>query len=50
MLFIHLRRRTSHSILDVPQVLFAPRQPYCVGAPFWQRGDGMVELPMQVTR
>ncbi|HTM44095.1 MAG TPA: polysaccharide deacetylase family protein [Polyangiaceae bacterium] len=50
MVLIRLRRRTSHSILDVPQVLLAPRQPYRVGTPYWKRGAGMVEMPMQVTR
>jgi peptidoglycan/xylan/chitin deacetylase (PgdA/CDA1 family) len=46
---IRLRRRESHSILDVPEVLLAPRSPYRVGSPYWQPGSGMMELPVQVT-
>jgi hypothetical protein len=49
LLAIRLRKRESHSILDVPEVLLAPRAPYRVGSPYWQPGAGMVELPVQVT-
>jgi peptidoglycan/xylan/chitin deacetylase (PgdA/CDA1 family) len=49
LLAIRLRKRESHSILDVPEVLLAPRAPYRVGSPYWQPGAGMIELPVQVT-
>jgi peptidoglycan/xylan/chitin deacetylase (PgdA/CDA1 family) len=42
--------RTSRSVLDSPQVLRAPTRPYRVGRPYWKRGDGLLELPIQVTR
>jgi peptidoglycan/xylan/chitin deacetylase (PgdA/CDA1 family) len=45
-----LRRRESASILDSPKVLLAPRNPYRVGAPYWRAGDGLLELPIGVTR
>jgi peptidoglycan-N-acetylglucosamine deacetylase len=47
---IALRGRTSRSIVDTPAVLFAPTRPYRVGRPYWRRGGGLVELPVQVTR
>lgn len=47
---IRLRGRKSASILDAPAVLRAPRRPYRVGCPYWQRGDGLLELPIGVTR
>lgn len=47
---IALRRRTSRSILDTPNVLRAPTRPYRVGKPYWRRGDGVLEIPVQVTR
>lgn len=47
---IRLRRRRSSSILDTPSVLRAPTRPYRVGTPYWTRGGGMLELPIQVTR
>lgn len=47
---IALRGRRSHSILDDPRVLIAPADPYRVGRPYWTRGDGLVELPIGVTR
>jgi hypothetical protein len=31
-------------------VLAAPTRPYRVGRPYWRRGDGVLELPVQVTR
>ncbi len=45
-----LRGRTSRSIVDTPAVLTAPTRPYRVGRPYTRRGDGLVELPVQVTR
>lgn len=47
---IRLRGRRSHSVLDTPSVLRAPTRPYRVGRPYWTRGSGMLELPVQVTR
>lgn len=47
---IRLSGRTSLSVLDTPQVLRAPTRPYRVGRPYWTRGDGVLELPVQVTR
>jgi peptidoglycan/xylan/chitin deacetylase (PgdA/CDA1 family) len=43
-----LRRRRSASIVDVPQVLLAPTHPYRAGKRYWTRGNGMLELPIQV--
>jgi predicted deacetylase len=45
-----LQRRQSASILDTPSVLRAPRRPYRVGRPYWQRGSGLLELPIGVTK
>jgi peptidoglycan/xylan/chitin deacetylase (PgdA/CDA1 family) len=47
---IRARGRRSRSVLDTPSVLRAPTRPYRVGRPYWTRGDGMLELPIQVTR
>ena len=47
---IALRGRTSRSIVDNPAVLLAPTRPYFIGRPYWQRGKGLLELPVQVTR
>ena len=47
---IALRGRTSRSIVDTPAMLTAPTRPYRIGTPYWRRGRGMVELPVQVTR
>jgi peptidoglycan/xylan/chitin deacetylase (PgdA/CDA1 family) len=47
---IRLRGRRSHSIVDDPRVLSAPADPYRIGDPYWRRGDGMIELPIGVTR
>ncbi|MBT8451234.1 MAG: polysaccharide deacetylase family protein [Deltaproteobacteria bacterium] len=46
---IKLRGRQSSSILDRPEVLRAPREPYRIGRPFWRSGDGLMELPIGVT-
>lgn len=47
---IRLAGRRSHSIRDTPNVLRAPASPYRIGKPYWKRGSGMTELPIQVTR
>jgi hypothetical protein len=50
---IRVMGRTSRSVLDTPEVLRAPTRPYRVGRPYWTRGDdgdGVLELPVQVTR
>lgn len=47
---IRFRGRSSHSILDTPLVLTAPTRPYRVGRPYYRRGNGLLELPVQVTR
>jgi peptidoglycan-N-acetylglucosamine deacetylase len=44
------RRLESKSIVDVPEVLRAPTSPYRVGRPYWYRGTGIWEVPIQVTR
>lgn len=41
--------RKSTSILDNPRVLTAPTQPYRVGRPYSRRGEGLLEIPVQVT-
>jgi peptidoglycan/xylan/chitin deacetylase (PgdA/CDA1 family) len=47
---IALRGRESRSIVDNPAVLLAPTRPYFIGTPYWKRGRGLLELPVQVTR
>jgi len=47
---IALRGRSSYSVIDTPKVLRAPTRPYRIGRPYWKRGRGLVELPIQVTR
>jgi len=47
---IRVAGRSSRSVLDRPSVLAAPVRPYRVGKPYWRRGGGLVELPIQVTR
>jgi len=47
---IRVRGRRSQSIVDDPRALTAPANPYRVGTPFWRRGDGILELPIGVTR
>jgi len=44
-----LGRRTSESVVDSPKVLLAPRRPYRLGRPYYRRGSGLLELPIQVT-
>ncbi len=43
------RGRPSRSIVDTPNVLRAPTRPYLVGRPYWRRGTGLLEIPIQVT-
>jgi peptidoglycan/xylan/chitin deacetylase (PgdA/CDA1 family) len=47
--FYKARGRPSRSIVDTPNVLRAPMRPYFVGRPYYKRGTGMLELPIQVT-
>lgn len=47
---IALRGRQSSSIVDNPAVLLAPTRPYRIGRPYWRKGQGLRELPVQVTR
>jgi hypothetical protein len=44
------RREGSKSIVDAPDMLRAPTGPYRVGRPYWYRGTGIWEIPIQVTR
>ncbi len=48
LLGMKLLGRVSNSVLDNAGVLRAPTAPYRVGEPYWARGTGMVELPIQV--
>jgi peptidoglycan-N-acetylglucosamine deacetylase len=41
--------KRSASLVDDPRVLTAPIKPYRVGKPYWQRGHGLLELPIGVT-
>jgi len=45
-----LRGRRSQSIVDTPNLLRSPKQPYRVGRPYWRKGQGLLELPIGVTR
>jgi len=47
--FYKARGRPSRSIVDTPNVLRAPTRPYLVGRPYYKRGTGMLEIPIQVT-
>jgi peptidoglycan/xylan/chitin deacetylase (PgdA/CDA1 family) len=47
---IAMRGRTSSSLVDTPMVLTAPTRPYRIGKPYWTRGEGILEIPIQVTR
>ena len=47
LLRLKLSGRQSSSILDTPRMLGAPRVPYLIGQPYWARGDGLLELPIQ---
>jgi peptidoglycan-N-acetylglucosamine deacetylase len=41
--------RRSASVVDTPSVLTAPTAPYRVGTPYWTKGNGVLELPIQTT-
>lgn len=47
---MRLKGRASRSILDTPRVLSAPADPYRHGTRFHRRGQGLLELPIGVTR
>jgi peptidoglycan/xylan/chitin deacetylase (PgdA/CDA1 family) len=47
---IRLLGRESHSIMDTPRVLASPADPYRTAARYHYRGDGIIELPVGVTR
>ncbi len=47
---IALTGRRSRSIRGDPRVLLAPADPYRVGRPYYERGTGVRELPIGVTR
>ncbi len=47
---IRMRGRESKSIVDTPRMLTAPTDPYRVGRPYYTRGNGLLELPILVTR
>jgi peptidoglycan-N-acetylglucosamine deacetylase len=47
---IRLAGRRSHSVRDTPSVLLAPTTPYRIGSPYWTKGAGLLEIPIQVTR
>jgi peptidoglycan-N-acetylglucosamine deacetylase len=49
LLALKLRGRSSHSVRGSSTVLLAPARPYRLGAPYWKRGSGLPELPIQVT-
>jgi peptidoglycan/xylan/chitin deacetylase (PgdA/CDA1 family) len=49
LLMQKLQARRSSSILDNPRVLAAPTEPYRCGRPYTRRGQGLVEVPIQVT-
>lgn len=40
----------SKAIWDMPGAVRAPTVPYRVGRPYWYRGTGVWEIPIQVTR
>jgi peptidoglycan/xylan/chitin deacetylase (PgdA/CDA1 family) len=42
--------RRSRSIVGSARVLSAPTRPYRIGSSYHQRGEGLLELPIQVTR
>lgn len=46
---IKLRGSESRSIVDDPRVLLAPADPYRIGQPYYQRGSGLLELPIGVS-
>ena len=48
--FIRALGRKTRSRVGNPAVLGAPVRPYRIGTPYWRRGSGILELPIQVTR
>ena len=48
LLSMKLGGKASRAILDTPRVLRAPTVPYRSGRPYWTRGNGLLELPIQV--
>ncbi|MCS6798317.1 MAG: polysaccharide deacetylase family protein [Myxococcota bacterium] len=50
MTAMRARGRRTAAVPPEPRMLLAPADPYRVGARFWQRGDGLLELPIGVTR
>lgn len=48
LLRMKLAGQRSRAVLDTPRVLSAPTSPYRVGRPYWRRGAGLLELPIQV--
>jgi hypothetical protein len=44
-----LTGKRSHSVIDTPWVLTAPTRPYRIGSPYYKRGAGVIEFPMQTT-
>jgi len=49
LLALKLRGRSSQSVRGSSSVLRAPTRPYRLGAPYWKKGHGLPELPIQVT-
>ncbi len=47
---MRLRGRVSRSVLDHPRVLQAPADPYRIGTPYYRRGEGLLELPIGLTK
>lgn len=47
---IRLRGQSSAAVVSAPEVVRAPSEPYRVGKPYWFRGTGIWEIPIQVTR
>jgi peptidoglycan/xylan/chitin deacetylase (PgdA/CDA1 family) len=47
--WIRARGRSSRSIVGDPRVLRAPADPYRIGAHYYRRGAGLIELPVGVT-
>jgi peptidoglycan/xylan/chitin deacetylase (PgdA/CDA1 family) len=50
MAAISVQGRSSRSVLDQPAVLRAPADPYRIGTPYHVQGEGLLELPIGVTR
>lgn len=48
LLAMKVVKRVSRSVLGNPNVLRAPTTPYRAGVPYWTRGTGLLEMPIQV--